>query len=95
MSYDYQTSLLAYKESPESKDYCRQVVFLTIRRLGICNDRQIAAHIGWPINRVTPRRGELVIQGQVISAGKRVDPDTGRTVNYWQMAIKFTQMTLF
>lgn len=95
MSYDYQTSLPAYQEGPQGKDYCRQVVLLTIQKLGICNDRQIADHIGWPINRVTPRRGELVDSGQVVRAMRGPDPLSNRTVNFWTIAKKWTQTSLF
>jgi hypothetical protein len=95
MGYDYDTSLPAYNENPNGKDYCRQMVLITIRKLGVCNDRQIAEQLQWPINRITPRRGELVESGQVMSSGKRLDPQTGRHVNYWQVSVRFAQMTLF
>lgn len=81
MSYDYQSSLPAYKEL--GKDRCRQLVFQAISNIGACNDRQIADHLNWPINRVTPRRGELVQTGHVVQFRKQCDPETGRTVSYW------------
>ena len=85
MSYDYKTSLPAYKENKEGKDRCRQVIFTAIRKLGECTDKSLSEHLGWPINRVTPRRGELVTAGLVESAGLRTDPKTNRKVNYWKV----------
>ena len=83
MGYDYQSSYTAYKEAPERKDYARQMVFIAICKLAPCNDRQIAEHLGWPINRVTPRRGELVEEGKIIQERKATDPATNRTVSWW------------
>lgn len=84
MGYDYQTSLPAYNEVKKNIDYCRSQVFLTIKKIGICNDKQVAEKLGWSINRVTPRRGELVNNGLVELAYKKKDPSTNRTVNYWR-----------
>lgn len=83
MAYDYVSSLPAYKEAPAKKDYARQMVFIAICKLAPCTDRQIAEHLGWPINRITPRRGELVQQGQIIQQIKAPDPVTKRTVSWW------------
>lgn len=95
MPYDRTTSLPAFQEAPQGKDYCRQVVLLTIRKLGVCSDREIAQHLGWPINRITPRRGELVTQGRVYRAKVDTDPATNRTVNFWAEAREFRQLRLF
>ena len=93
--YDHDTSGKAYQEGMNQRDFCRQVVYLAIRKLKHCNDRQIAQQIGWAINRVTPRRGELVQAGKVMPDGKGPDPETGRTVNYWRPANRFEQLSLF
>ena len=81
MAYDYESSLPAYKEG--KKDFARQMVYIAICKLAPCNDRQIAEHLRWPINRVTPRRGELVEDGKVIQERKAPDPATNRTVSWW------------
>jgi hypothetical protein len=94
MSYDFQTSHPAYKEG--NKDKCRSIVFTTIKNLGTCNDRQIAEHLGWPINSVTGRRNELVGNNLVECAHKSPDPLTKRTVNYWRVkSTTLTQKELF
>jgi hypothetical protein len=83
MGYDYKSSLPAYKEAPKKKDYARQMVFTVICKIGPCNDRQISEFLKWPINRITPRRGELLEEGQIIQHCKAVDPATNRTVSWW------------
>ncbi len=82
--YDFETSLPAYKEAKETNiDFCRQQVFIAIRKLGICTDKQIAEKLNWPINRVTPRRNELVKSALVELKYKHPDKDSGRTVCHW------------
>lgn len=82
MTYDYQTSYPAFKEPGKCES--REKVLSAIRALGICNDKGIAEFLKWPINRVTPRRGELEIAGKIESAGKRKNSE-GRTVNFWRV----------
>jgi predicted transcriptional regulator len=79
--YDYVSSLPAYHE--KGKEHCRAIVFTAIKKIGPCNDRQIAAYLNWPINRVTPRRGELVDMGFIMQEKKEKDEVTNRTVSYW------------
>lgn len=83
MSYDYQTSLPAYQEAKVNINQKQKKVLSAIDRLKPCNDMRIANFLGWPINTVTPRRLELLEKGLIASAGKKKDPSTGRTVNYW------------
>ena len=85
MSYDYISSLPAYKGNKQGKDYCRSMVFLTIKKLGIANDREIKSHLGWEKNSVVPRRNELVEKQLVVMAYKKLDPHTNRTVSYWEV----------
>jgi DNA-binding MarR family transcriptional regulator len=59
-----------------------------IRRLGgEATDQQIAEHLGWTINRVTPRRGELVEQELVARARLEVGP-VGRLVSVWRLVLR-------
>lgn len=85
MVYDYQTSYPAYEEVKESVEKCRAKVLQAIKELGVCTDKDIANKLGWEINRITNRRGELVIEGKVVCDGKRKDLITNRTVNYWRV----------
>ncbi len=84
MSYDFETSRPAYEEAKVSSDLKRQIVFKAIRTLGVCTDSDIQKYLGWGINKITPRRGELVARGLVESAYKKEGPE-GRKVNYWKI----------
>lgn len=79
-----ETSRLAYNEAKQSINDNQQRVLEVIQKLGECNDKQIAGVLGWPINRVTPRRGELVEFGYVEKVGTQKDKVTNRMVNYWK-----------
>lgn len=48
-------------------------------------DKQIAEHLTWPINEITPRRGELVKMGLVRKAG--VIRQDGRSAIIWEIEI--------
>lgn len=74
-----------------NKDRKRQQVYEAIMQLGRCTDREIAAFLNWEINRITPRRGELVEMGKVVPVGRKKQNE--RTVNIWQ--ITKPQLTLF
>ena len=96
MGYDHETSGVAYHGTAKSnRDFCRQQVFIAIRKLGPCTDNQIAKYLGWPINRVTPRRGELVECGLVVLDRKDKDPNSGRTVSWWKIKPVDYQPVLF
>lgn len=50
------------------------------------NDRELVAHLGWPVSSVNARRNELVEMGKVREAFRDVDPATGKRVIYWTAA---------
>lgn len=82
--YDFTTSLPAYFEAMTNINEKQKKVLYAIQSLGICNDHQISEYLGWPINRVTPRRGELIDAGLIETAFRGRDFETGRTVNFWK-----------
>jgi transcription initiation factor IIE alpha subunit len=61
-------------------------------QLGTFTDVDLANHLGWTINRITPRRGELVDAGIFIKCGERLGP-TNRRCSVWKL--KPRQMSLF
>lgn len=61
---------------------CREQVLLAIRYLGESTDTEIASYLRWPINSVTPRRGELYKMGLVGCKGKKVK-ENGRSALIW------------
>lgn len=48
-------------------------------------DRDLSKFLGWSINTVTPRRGELVKMGYVEDAGLTFDYETNRRVMTWRL----------
>jgi transcription initiation factor IIE alpha subunit len=92
--YDFQTSYPAYQEAQKNLGEKQLAVYKTILSQRVCNDRQIAEELRWPINRVTPRRNELVEAGYVIPAGLQLDRETGRKVNYWKIKQAQTSQVL-
>lgn len=46
-------------------------------------DQEIGKALGWTINRVTNRRGELHDMGLIRKAGRGIYPPTGRPVDCW------------
>jgi len=85
MSYDYRTSRPAFEEAKLNINDKQLAVYRVINQSLRINDREIAEKLQWPINRVTPRRGELVDAGHIESAGVFLDPASGRKVNYWKI----------
>ena len=57
-------------------------------------DQAVALRLGWAINRVTPRRGELVEQQRIYKAGV-VKGWTGRRMAWWQLWPSRVQLEMF
>jgi DNA-binding MarR family transcriptional regulator len=85
MAYDFETSKPAYEEAKQNINEKQARVLIAIKELEICTDADIAKHLNWPINRVTPRRGELVLLNLVKRNKKGLDTATNRTVNFWEV----------
>ena len=64
----------------------QRAVAHTLKILGEASNKDLAASLGWPINRITGRITELVDRGIVTSTSTKVDPDTNRTVTVWTLA---------
>lgn len=96
MSYQYETSLPAYKSIlPSLNDKQRQVlecIQMFSVQGKIVNDRMISEHMGWAINGITNRRGELVKKGYIYEYCKQKDPVTGNTSSFWKVANKQIQL---
>ena len=94
MSYDYTCSLPPYKEKTDIA-YCNEIVLTVIKNFAPITDKQISQKLGWEINRVNPRRNELVTSGKVVCAFKQPDPVSKRTVNWWAIKSETIQQKLF
>ena len=81
-----QTSLFSYAQlisEPQTLSTKQRKVFEAIRILGITTDRKLAMFLHWPINTVTPRRGELAKLGVIEKCGTEWDTATNRPVILW------------
>jgi hypothetical protein len=78
------TSLHAYALATQNLGKKQKEVLDTLRFFPDATNAEIAARLGWPINRVTPRMGELRTQGLVLEAGKRMCKMTGGTAHAWR-----------
>lgn len=73
----------AYRSLDRVPDKQRAV--LDALRVGPTRDRALAKRLGWPINRVVPRRHELVEAGLVRAAYRDTDGETGRPCVVWEV----------
>lgn len=78
------TSLDAWKLIQESIGEKQRLVLETLKVLEMATDKQISTALGWPINCITPRRGELVEMGLAEYSHEMLDSDTQRTVTVWK-----------
>ena len=76
------TSLESYSSLQHLNDK-QQSVLIFINGHPDCTDKEIAAGLGWTINRVTPRRGELEDLGIVLSLGIKVQDK--RKAHIWRV----------
>jgi len=70
--------------TPKHLCHAQKAVYEVIVRLGEATDKEIADCLTWPINRVTPRRGELYQMDRIRCMGERRDPTTGRRAMVWK-----------
>lgn len=88
------TSIEAYREL-ENIGQKQRAVYRAIEKLGAACNLDLAHHLSWDINRVTPRTGELVELGLVAESHRAVTPRTGRKVIYWKVKRELSQAELF
>jgi DNA-binding MarR family transcriptional regulator len=77
------TSLLAYQQLTHLSDK-QQTVLVYIHGHPDTTDKEIAQSLGWEINRVTPRRGELENLGLIVSSGYLLQPNK-RKAHTWRV----------
>ncbi len=79
------TSRWAYEEVDLN---ARQAeVMGALKELGEASDQEIAERLGWTINRVTPRRGELEEMHLVVRARLKIGP-FGHKVSVWRPVLR-------
>jgi len=81
------TSLEAYRLlTREMLGERQRLVFKALEVMGMASDKELAFALGWPINTITPRRGELEEMGLVDYAGEQFDSKTQRSEIVWRVA---------
>lgn len=85
-----ETSAEAYKEAVEPNLSERQNLVMRLFRRYPYSDftnQEIAEHLGWPINTVTPRVLELRSKALLVAKTKRIDQKTGRRSIAWGLNV--------
>ena len=77
------TSIEAFMKLKNVAESQRQVLDV-LKFLTNATNAELAAKLGWPINRVTPRVKELREKGLVLDAGKRICQITRGTAHAWK-----------
>jgi predicted HTH transcriptional regulator len=78
------TSLEAFIHIQRSLNRLQNEVLKAARTQPNVTDQELAYMLKWPINRITPRRGELVEKGLVEEAGRRKCRVGTREVMSWR-----------
>lgn len=81
-----ETSRQSYKKLTDLGDKQREVHELLKKHAAGLSDREMASLLGWEINQLLPRRGELEEYGFVKQNGKKYVKDTRRNVIVWVAA---------
>lgn len=78
------TSRWAYDLATQNLGAKQKEVLDCVRFFPDATNAEIAARLGWPVNRVTPRCLELREQGLILEAGRRRCKVTGNTAHAWK-----------
>jgi len=81
-----ETSGIAFSGIQDSISEQQHIILETLGEKGQASNMEIAKHLGWEINRVTPRIFELRTKGLVVAAVKRKCQITGNTCIAWRPA---------
>lgn len=78
------TSLWAYSLATQNLGKKQKEVLDCLRYFPDATNAELAARMNWPINRVTPRMGELRKQGLVLESCRRRCKVTGSMAWAWK-----------
>jgi transcription initiation factor IIE alpha subunit len=80
------TSLEAYRVlTKEALGERQKLVFKALEMMGRASDKELSFALGWPINTITPRRGELEEMGLIECTGEQLDSNTQRHEMTWSV----------
>jgi len=81
------TSLEAYRAlTKEALGLRQKLVLKALEAMGRASDKELSFALGWPINTITPRRGELEDMGLIECVGEQFDSKTQRHEIVWSVA---------
>ncbi len=80
------TSLWAYAQATQNLGAKQKEVLDALRLFPDATNAEIARALSWPVNRVTPRTGELIKMGLVIKVMRRTCKATNGTA--WSLKAK-------
>ena len=79
-----ETSLWAYSVATQNLGKKQKEVLDALRFFPDATNAEIARHMGFAVNRITPRMLELRTMGLVLEAGRRRCKVTGGTAHAWK-----------
>ena len=80
------TSIEAYRAlTKEALGERQKLVFKALEMMGRASDKELSFALGWPINTITPRRGELEEMGLIECVGEQLDLNTERHEMTWSV----------
>lgn len=77
-----QTSILAFQTAKTNLSRTQTAVYDALEAIGPATNRQLAKHLGYEINSVTPRTLELRTKGKVVKVFEGEDM-AGRKAIHW------------
>lgn len=78
------TSLHAYALATQHLGAKQKQVLDALRFFPDATNAELAAHLRWPVNRITPRMLEVRQMGLALEAGRRMCKVTGGTAWAWK-----------
>jgi len=78
------TSLQAWDSIKDDLGHKQKAVYNTLKRIQPATDVMIADALHWPINTVTPRRGELCTKFKLVGVDHVGKNNLNRNVTYWR-----------
>lgn len=79
-----ETSLQAWESIKDNLGFKQRQVYLKLKEIQPATDVMIADSLRWPINTVTPRRGELANRFKMVGVAYTGKNDKGRNAIYWR-----------
>ena len=82
------TSLEAYRAlTREALGERQRLVFKALQEMGQASNKELSFALGWPINTITPRRGEIEDMGLIQCVGEQLDEKTQRHEMVWEVVL--------